>query len=467
MPSLQIQLNGTSYAWSSSMDEGHIQARAAQSAAGRLLTAVTFGKLVVFILLGLLLAYLQGDAFSILTKAFWFEPSWSSLLLYAALLSGVFLFYHQSQVGKFVGVMPSVEDVPEPTAFEETGTHVNLADVYSDEARSAVERAFELAVKFGHKQVEPLHLFVGTMDATDVSVVFGRLGLTFDEIKSPIARRLETRELGKPPVLTIDGERVLLEAFRRAGQEKRREVSSLEVFAASYEQDEFVRELLLDKGVDEGKFHNMIAWLRIHEKMRERYKAFRHAALYKPTGAMNRAMTSVATPMLDAVSEDLTTAAVNGQLPMMIGRDEQVEELFRVIEGGRQSVVLVGPEGVGEVHRARRDRGVDGHRGSAEDLAGSSTRSYLDSALGLGGKCRAGAGATPDRSCGSLSFTQYHSCLHRHRPTCGSRFRRERSGRDPCRLFVAQWNIRGRLGDSASLHGRGRALDFGTSLSEG
>ena len=348
MPSLQIQLNGTSYAWSSSMDEGHIQARAAQSAAGRLLTAVTFGKLVVFILLGLLLAYLQGDAFSILTKAFWFEPSWSSLLLYAALLSGVFLFYHQSQVGKFVGVMPSVEDVPEPTAFEETGTHVNLADVYSDEARSAVERAFELAVKFGHKQVEPLHLFVGTMDATDVSVVFGRLGLTFDEIKSPIARRLETRELGKPPVLTIDGERVLLEAFRRAGQEKRREVSSLEVFAASYEQDEFVRELLLDKGVDEGKFHNMIAWLRIHEKMRERYKAFRHAALYKPTGAMNRAMTSVATPMLDAVSEDLTTAAVNGQLPMMIGRDEQVEELFRVIEGGRQSVVLVGPEGVGK-----------------------------------------------------------------------------------------------------------------------
>ncbi|MCR4314194.1 MAG: ATP-dependent Clp protease ATP-binding subunit, partial [Candidatus Uhrbacteria bacterium] len=188
----------------------------------------------------------------------------------------------------------------------------------------------------------------GTMDAADVSVVFGRLGLTFDEIKQPVARRLETRELGKPPVFAPEAERILLEAFRRAVQEKRGEVSSLEVFAASYEQNEFVRELLLDKGIDTGKFHNMIAWLRIHEKMRERYKAFRQAALYKPTGAMNRAMTSLATPMLDAVSEDLTTAAVNGQLPMMIGRVEQVEELFRVIEGGRQSVVLVGPEGVGK-----------------------------------------------------------------------------------------------------------------------
>ncbi|NQV89782.1 ATP-dependent Clp protease ATP-binding subunit, partial [Candidatus Uhrbacteria bacterium] len=69
---------------------------------------------------------------------------------------------------------------------------------------------------------------------------------------------------------------------------------------------------------------------------------------YKPTGAMNRSMTSIATPMLDAVSEDLTTAAVSGRLPMMIDRDAQVEEIFRVIEGGRQSVVLVGPEGVGK-----------------------------------------------------------------------------------------------------------------------
>lgn len=348
MPSLQVQLNGKSYAWSSSMDEAHIHARAAEAAASRLMTTVFFGKLVMFVFLGLLLAYLQGDAFFVLSPAFWVEPSWSSLFLYAALLSGVFLFYHQSQVGKLVGFMPSVDEVPEPMTFDETGTHVNLADLYSDEAKSVVERAFELATKFGHKQVEPLHLFVGTMDATDVSVVFDRLGLTFDEIKQPVARRLETRELGKPPALTQEVEMVLLEAFRRAVNEKRSEVSSLEVFAASYEQDEFVRELLLDKGIDSGKFHNMIAWLRIHEKMRERYKAFRQAALYKPTGAMNRAMTSVATPMLDAVSEDLTTAAVNGQLPMMIGREEQVEELFRVIEGGRQSVVLVGPEGVGK-----------------------------------------------------------------------------------------------------------------------
>jgi ATP-dependent Clp protease ATP-binding subunit ClpC len=330
------------------MDRTHLLKRAAGHTASRWISAIGFAKLVLFLVSGLLLAFFSVDLVGVLTFEFWISPSWASLLLYAALFSGVFLFYHQSQIGKRVASLPTVDDVPEPSQFEDAGLHVNLADVYSQEAKSAVERAFELASKFGHANVEPLHLFVGTMDASDVSVVFGRLGLTFDEIKQPMARRLQTRELGKPPMLTQDAERVLLESFRRAIQEKRSQVSSLEVFTAAYEREEFVRELLLDKGIDPGKFHNMIAWLRIHEKMRERYQAFRRAALYKPTGAMNRSMTSVATPTLDAVSEDLTTAAVNGQLPMMIDRAEQVEELLRIIEGGRQSVVLVGPEGVGK-----------------------------------------------------------------------------------------------------------------------
>ncbi|MBI4592502.1 ATP-dependent Clp protease ATP-binding subunit [Candidatus Uhrbacteria bacterium] len=348
MPSVQVQLDGTTYAWSANMDETHVQARAAQLSASRLLSGISFAKLFLAALIGLFLVYMQGFS-SLFSISFWLEPSWASMFLFAALLFAAFLYFHQSQIGKLAEKMPVwTQPIPEIEAYSVGDHQVNVADVCSTDATAAIERAFELATKFGHKSVEPLHLFVGTMDAPDVSVVFGRLGLSFQDIQSPIARRLETRELGKPPILSVEAERVILEAFREALAQERSEVSSLEVFAAVYEGDAYVRELLLDKGIDEGKFHNMIAWLRIHEKMRERYKQFQQAALYKPTGAMNRAMTSVATPTLDAVSEDLTTAAVNGQLPMMIDRDPQIEEIFRIIEGGRQSVVLVGPEGVGK-----------------------------------------------------------------------------------------------------------------------
>jgi ATP-dependent Clp protease ATP-binding subunit ClpC len=336
MSTLQVQLDGKSYAWTADMDEAHVQARAANLSASRLVSGLAFSLLIVVFLALAFSVWLVG-----VDEQVWFIASVLALV-------GAFLYFHQSQIGKLAAKMPITAAVSEIEPADDSGTIVNVANLFSADATSTIERAFEVAIKYGHKFVEPVHVFVGTMDAPDVSVVFGRLGISFEDIQSPIARRIETRELGKPSVLSQESERVILEAFRRALLEKRSEISSLEIFASVYEADEFIRELLLDKGIDEGKFRNMIAWLRIHEKMRERYKQFRQAALYKPTGAMNRAMTSVATPTLDAVSEDLTTAAVSGYLPMMVGREEQVEELFRVIEGGRQSVLLVGPEGVGK-----------------------------------------------------------------------------------------------------------------------
>jgi len=348
MPEFEVQLGEHHYSWSAFMDEGHVRERAAKLSASKLLSGLIFG---VFIALGMgafVALFFQGFS-SVLDVSFWFGASWAGLLASLMIIVGAFLYFHQSMIGTLSVQMPVwKEDVPECTSYQPEGNSINLADVFSSDASQAIERAFELAVKFGHKQVEPLHLFVGAMDAPDVSVVFGRLGLSFADIQDAIGRRLQTREVGKPPVLAVEGERILLEAFRQAVKAQRAELSSLEVFAAVYERDLFIQELLLDKQVDASTFHNMIAWLRIHEKMRERYIQFRKAALYKPTGAMNRSMTSIATPMLDAVSEDLTTAAVSGPLPMMIDRDAQVEEIFRVIEGGRQSVVLVGPEGVGK-----------------------------------------------------------------------------------------------------------------------
>ncbi|MEK7452139.1 MAG: hypothetical protein AAB664_02280, partial [Patescibacteria group bacterium] len=38
----------------------------------------------------------------------------------------------------------------------------------------------------------------------------------------------------------------------------------------------------------------------------------------------------------------------NGSLPIFIGRENEIEEIFRVIKGKRESVVLVGPVGVGK-----------------------------------------------------------------------------------------------------------------------
>src|SRR3989339_80516 len=347
MPRLGIPFAEKMYVWSMDTDQSHTRMREAQYSASRLLSGLLFGKLVVLGLIALFLIYLQGFDL-IFTLSFWLEPSWAGVFVYLTILCGLGLYAHQSQTVKTIPAMPEAQELLEPIPLAQEAQMINISDFFSEDAKKSVERAYDLATNFGHAHVDPLHLFIGTIDTQEIAVVFSRLGLTFETIQEPIGRKLQTREFGKPPILSESAERVLLEAFRQAVHEHVREVNASELFACAYKQDLFLQEVFLDNGIDTVMFENMLEWLRIHEKMRERYKQFQKAAYSKPTGAMNRSMTSVATPLLDAVSEDLTTAAVQGHLPMLIDRDKEIEEIFRVIEGGGQSVVLVGSEGVGK-----------------------------------------------------------------------------------------------------------------------
>jgi ATP-dependent Clp protease ATP-binding subunit ClpC len=322
--------------------------RVAKEKASRIMSAVIFAAFLLLLLLGGFLLFVDFTT-SIVGHVWWQTPSWGMVVLSLAGFVACFLYFHQVQSGMRKAHMPaSSSATPDIIPLTEGMKPQNIGDVFSQGATESVERAYDLMQKFGHATLDPLHLFIGAIDSDDAHVVFSRLGIEFDDVKDALGRRLNTRQLGKPGVMDGESEKVLLEAFYLSLAENRDEVPALEILAAAFAADEFLKELMLDKGVDEKMFNNMIEWMRIHDRMRNRYKKFREASFYKPTGAMNRSMTSVATPMLDAVSEDLTTAAVNGRLPMMIDRDREVEEIFRIIEGGRQSVVLSGPEGVGK-----------------------------------------------------------------------------------------------------------------------
>lgn len=348
MPKFGLRLADETFAWTQVMGQSQVQMRVAKDKASRIISAVTFGLIVLLVVLGGFLLMVDITT-SALGQLWWQTPGWGMAILSIAGLVGCFLYFHQVQATQRKKALPTASSAePEIVEVTDGATVHNVGQYFSQEAIECVERAYALMQKFGHAQLDPLHIFIGCVDSGDAHVVFSRLGIEFEDIKDAIARRLESRQLGKPGEMSGDAEQVLLEAFYLSVIDEKDEVPALELLAASFVADEFLKELLLDKGVDEKTFGNMVEWIRIHERMRTRYKKFREASFYKPTGAMNRSMTSVATPMLDAVSEDLTTAAVNGRLPMMIDRHQEVEEIFRIIEGGGQSAVLVGPEGVGK-----------------------------------------------------------------------------------------------------------------------
>lgn len=306
--------------------------------------------------LGLLIVFVAGIALKYqaasITPEFWITPNWAAGSLFASILSWLFLLYRrafdkrvtQSVAGLGKVTAPELRTIPSPAAVER---RFDIAHALSDDAWLALEEAYRLAEKSRHSQVAALQLFIGTLSAAPVQVLFARLGLSLNTIKDPLRRRLSTLPTGTTVFATAAHD-VLARALQIALTNHRPNVSSLDIFAAAFASEPFLAELFLAQGLEPEELENAIAWLRINDDLRQRYQTFRRAAAYKPTKNMNRAMTAVATPFLDSVSYDLTRAAVYGHTGMLVGRDAEMATILRAIEGGDQSVVLVGEPGVGK-----------------------------------------------------------------------------------------------------------------------
>lgn len=342
MPHFTVTIENKPYAWAQELSEQAIATRQARTSAEKIVGVIFLVLTGVCFLAFLLIALLTDLSFM--------EPSAGGLLLTIAVFFAMVSFSHLMHTLEIRQTMPPRalgEPLPEmKTAGEATA--VDIAKLFDPMATKTVDEAYSLAKKFGHATVEPLHLFVAALSDENAGAVLSRLQVSFEKIKEPLGRRLASRQLGSDTELSTAAEETLLRAFLNAYAGGRQVVNAIEIFYEAFLHDAFIEELFFDQGVTKEQFANMVAWVRIHEKMRERYDQYRRAAMRKPTGAMNRAMTSVATPTLDAFSEDLTTLAVSGRAGFLVGREKQIEEVFRVIEGGRQSAVLVGPEGVGK-----------------------------------------------------------------------------------------------------------------------
>src|SRR3989339_428799 len=164
---LGIIVHNQTYRWLEDMSEEAIEKRTADDQAARILSVLLIGLfgLSCFISIGLLVA--QGLFFQLFHLRFWVEPSLEALSLLFSGLFGTFWFSHTFQTTRRVVHMPKLtlrEILPRVEDVAVSKNEINVADLFDASAHEAVEGAFSLANKFGHKQLEPLHLFLGAMD---------------------------------------------------------------------------------------------------------------------------------------------------------------------------------------------------------------------------------------------------------------------------------------------------------------
>ncbi len=345
-----VMINNTTYVFAERMDAVAIDLKKTRNATQRVITVAVFVAMMVFLGVFVLETLALQDLALLWQMDFWATPQLGLFCFWLAVFLGLFLMYRHLESTRDRGTLPHLDTATVDTLVASetvSGHRVEIARFMDAAAEKTVEEAYTTAVSFGHAEVSALHFFVGSLTSADAAVVFGRLGIAFDTVKDALSRRLASLPSGST-VFGPAAEEIVLKAFLSALRHKRDHIHAVEFLFAAYDADPFLQELLFSKKIERQDVENVVAWLRISDSLRRRYSAFNRAAALKPKGNMNRAYTALATPYLDSVSEDLTREAVYGRLSMLIGREREIAEIFRVIEGGMQSVVLVGEHGVGK-----------------------------------------------------------------------------------------------------------------------
>lgn len=216
-------------------------------------------------------------------------------------------------------------------------------------ASQVLQQAYTFADTNHSPTITPIHVFYTLLSTTSIINLFIRLGVPIKFLQARIAQMIEKTSQKNSPIISTDLQQILYNAYKLSRSYRDTFVRSTELLIATVRQSQEIQELLYDLEVDAEKLSNVVAWVRNREKMYEQYRKFRRAAARMSKHGIDRAMTAVATPFLNNYSKDLTLMAKFGHLSTCVARDKEIEEVFRIIDAGRQNVILVGEHGVGKM----------------------------------------------------------------------------------------------------------------------
>ncbi len=299
--------------------------------------------------------------FSSFWQEFYKAKDWRLLIFWLSIIGDFYLIYrfdqelsHKAEVQRKSYDQPTPLKMPVNFNWQEAKSlsgdvKLDMVKTFSEETLRAINKSWHLAHYFKHREVKPLHLLAALFSFSKTGIMLGRLGVDPIKLKEKISHVLNSEKPeGEKSNFSLALRKILIQAYVEASnnRDKRVELPDLMVALAGF--DNKVTDILYDLEIDLNKVKNVAQWLRIQKILRDNWQKFRHRARLKPKGAMNRAMTAVATPFLDASSQDLTTLAKFGYLTPCINREKEIEAIYRVIEGGNKSVILVGNPGVGK-----------------------------------------------------------------------------------------------------------------------
>ncbi len=353
--------------WGKKMDTLNIFADRVLSQLNKIinLVLVALGALSI----GLLFFYNYETNFSnLISLEYWMTPSSEKALFWIGLILFMHLYYRMAlEISPKYRVLrrifvknPKLPDFLDWTYLkgQPKNRFVDISRTFDQQAIDFINGAWRLARQMNHRQFQRLHLLAVAGHYDPGALLWGRLGTDVALLKEKLGRVLswKTEKSGEFTDVSQEVHKVLLNAYILAYENQQRKVTVMDLLFSMFDQkladtnsskEDYVLKILIDLELDYQKIYNVLEWQRLHQRMREGLSRFRELAQFKPKNNMDRAMTAVATPYLNRFSEDLTLSARQGNLFPCVGREKELEQIYRILEGTLDGALLVGDAGVG------------------------------------------------------------------------------------------------------------------------
>lgn len=237
----------------------------------------------------------------------------------------------------------------DPTANKQTELpHIDVWQYATPDANAALERAIKLGETHRMEEIYAPHLFIALLEDVRIRNMFLRLSIPAAALREKLERSLPTQAATQGPKLSSSVQSILLHTYTIAKEKELPVIDVSELLMSTIIHSEPLQELLYDLELEYNKIENMLLWIRTQSEIRRRHSKEVRGASHMSKHGMDRAMTAVATPMLNSFSHDITLDVKYGALEPCVARDEEIKTIFRSIESGRANILLIGERGAGK-----------------------------------------------------------------------------------------------------------------------
>ncbi|HEX5052103.1 MAG TPA: ATP-dependent chaperone ClpB [Planctomycetota bacterium] len=209
---------------------------------------------------------------------------------------------------------------------------------FTEKSQEALQRAQSRAIGLGHQQVNPKHLLIALLEPTDglVRRLLQRMEVDVEALSQAVEVDLQKQPKVSGPgfspdqVLLTQELAQILGAAEKHAHKLRDEYVSVEHLFFALLQSGGLRELFRKFAIDESRFLNALKEVRGNQRVQSANPEATYEAL-------------------ERYGRDLVQMARQGKLDPVIGRDEEIRRVIRILSRKtKNNPVLIGEPGVGK-----------------------------------------------------------------------------------------------------------------------